>query len=780
MKKYSTKAPLEAYTRKLIEDKLNALQYNMDELSPECNVYRERAKMEYQDEMLNGKNPDFVIYKTGTDIPLAVIEAKRLGVTLEQAITQAIDYYAEPLSIPTVFVFNGTSFYACSKERIPLKIDKIEISDFVDEKTLLELIDNNYELETVPKGLSLSKEELLSIFKKANNLLRKAGLRDGYERFSVFSDLIFLKLKNDFDDYGQVATSKIDIEKTCNWEKLMSKTPKRIGKEFKMETSEVKSYLEDSIKPKLKEKYGDVFENSLNINDEAILIELIELIDDVNFATVDTDVKGDAFEFFLRNVTNGNKDLGEYYTPRHIVKMIVNFLAPKVGDKIYDPCCGTGGFLLECFKYLLKNSNTKDPEIKRIIREETIFGRELTSTARISKMNMILFGDGHSNIEQMDSLSKPIKEKYNIAISNIPYSQNVENGNLYPFPSTDGDSVFVQHLWQSVIRGGKMAVVIPDTFLYDEGSVSECRKWIIEDSSEVIVVSLPRGVFNPYTPTKTSILFATKRTEEEKRKNQHFESVYMYVIRNDGFELGAKRRPLKGVSDCNKFLMSYNSDLSLRTSEAPNSVEVKYVDLKNNMFNLFPFEYMEHLPENTSINDLKRIDNYITEKSKKFNYDEYIDKDEECAILSVTKNGIYINETCSVEEMNSKSQKYKKVEKGDVSYNPHRVNIGSIGVVPNLHKNMFVPQIYPVFSVVDNSDISPYFFLNILKKEEYQVIINDYCLGGARANLKIEWLKKIRFIEPTEDRKARFYEYAKKLDEAYDKYLAILSELNQI
>lgn len=334
--KYMKKSPLEAFTRKLIEDKLTSLNYNMDEMDINCNVYRERAKMKYQDDLLNGKNPDFIIYKTGTDIPIAIIEAKRLGLSLDQAVNQAIEYYARPLNVPVVFVFNGASFYACSKERIPIKIDKIEISDFVDEKTLIEIIENDYETETVPAGFRLTKDELLTMFRKANNLLRKAGLRDGYERFSVFSDLLFLKLKNDFDDYGLVSASKIDIDKVCNWEKLINKTPKRLGKDFSLENSEVKSYLEDSIKPKLKEKYGDVFENSLNINDESILIELLELIDDIDFTDVDTDVKGDAFEFFLRNVTNGNKDLGEYYTPRHIVKMIVRFLNPKVGDKIYE------------------------------------------------------------------------------------------------------------------------------------------------------------------------------------------------------------------------------------------------------------------------------------------------------------------------------------------------------------------------------------------------------------------------------------------------------------
>lgn len=147
---YIDKAPLEAYTRKLIEDKLLSLKYNMDELNINCNVYRERAKMKYQDALLKGRNPDFIIYKTGTDIPLAIIEAKRLGATLEQAINQAIIYYDEPLNIPVIFVFNGVPFYACSQKRQPLKIDKIEISDFIDEKTLIELINNNYEIETVP------------------------------------------------------------------------------------------------------------------------------------------------------------------------------------------------------------------------------------------------------------------------------------------------------------------------------------------------------------------------------------------------------------------------------------------------------------------------------------------------------------------------------------------------------------------------------------------------------------------------------------------------------
>ena len=90
---------------------------------------------------------------------------------------------------------------------------------------------------------------------------------------------------------------------------------------------------------------------------------------------------------------------------------------------------------------------------------------------------------------------------------------------------------------------------------------------------------------------------------------------------------------------------------------------------------------------------------YCTNCRRHFNLEEYKNNEEEVVILSVTKNGIYINEICSAEEMCEKSQKYKKVCKGDIVYNPHRVNIGSIGVVPQLHKNMYVPQIYPVFKI---------------------------------------------------------------------------------
>ena len=779
--KYYIKPPLEAYTRTLIENRLKALNYNMDELDEHCNIYRERAKYDYQDEKLNKKNPDFLVYDSDSSNILAVIEAKRPTVSLEKAIEQAIEFYAKPLNIPIIFVYNANSFYACSKERKPIKIDNIEISDFVNEKTLKELIKNDFSIESIPDAFKLNRSDLISKFKKANKILRKAGLRDGYERFSVFSDLMFLKLNEDSDEIGELSTQN-GLDKNC-WKKLVEKTPKYLGANFDIENSEVKSYLDDTIKKKLKYTYGDVFESSLDIKDESLLIELIELIDSIPFKNVDSDVKGDAFEFFLRNVTNGNKDLGEYYTPRHIVKMIVRILNPQFGEKIYDPCCGTGGFLLECFKYLREHTDTlpydddteeikKEKEKRRkYIREESIYGREITSTARIAKMNMILFGDGHTHIKQMDCLSKPISEEYDVVVSNIPYSQNVEYGNLYEKPSTCGDDIFIQHIWKSVKKGGRIAVVVPETFLYDK-KTAFIRKKIINESSRLITISLPRGVFNPYTPTKTSIIIASKKRTATEKLNV----ASMYIIRNDGFELGARRRPLQGQSDCNKFLMDYNDDIQLRNFETPNSIDVPYDLIIKHNYQLLPFLYMEHLPSSYIKNNFEKIGSFITERDEPFDLEKFDNPDEECVILSVTQNGIYTGSIYTAYELSQLDQKYKKVYPGDFTYNPHRINVGSIGIVPEISKYMYVSNIYPVFRITKQEEMPNYWLLKFLKKDEYKTIINDYCIGGARADLKVEWLKKIEIQKPSNEDVINIKNKSNEIDKLYKKYLTLLKD----
>ncbi len=747
--------PTEAFTRTNINIRLINLGYKLNETLLECNVYQERAKTQEQKKKLNRRKPDYLIYKSGTNKPIAVIEAKKPNEKLDEALKQAIKYYAIPLGIPLVFVTNDTFVYGyhVSSKKV-LKIDGYEVQDFCDEKTLLRFIDENTNnIKLSFENTVFSRETLIQSFKNVNKLLRNSGLREGYERFTAFTDLLFLKLLQKNDKFGELTlSSKMEQNKSSNvfsWSNLLEKN-----------NDEILIYLNDTVRPRLHSKFGDIFDGSFTINNPNVIKEILSEIDLISIDNIDSDIKGDAFEFFLRSVTNGNKDLGEYYTPRHIVKTIVNLLAPRYGDKIYDPFCGTGGFLLDVFRYLSKRSDMNNSEIRRTIKGESVFGREITTTARITKMNMILFGDGHTNIERMDSLSNPVDNVYDIAVSNIPYSQETEYGGLYDIPTKNADSICVQHLWRSLKEGGKMAVIVPEPFLYEGGIMKDTRDLVLKEARDVSIVSLPRGVFNPYTPTKTSVFFATKTSRKENK-------AYFFVVNKDGFELGARRRPLKEESDLPKLLSSFED----RQEAPPKSIFAKKILSTSS---LFPFDYMEHLPKKNKDNIYVYLRDILEEVNTKVKAEEYKD---DCFfdILEISKKGISIGEELTLEEYAELSQKYKKVETGNLVYNPHRINIGSICVIPELENIMLVSPIYVVFKIKDNK-IPEFYLMSLLKSDEFLSIISHYTKGGARSNLSFEDLGKIEIPIPTDNKVLEIYKEKNKNLMKY--YKKIIQEQN--
>ena len=191
----------------------------------------------------------------------------------------------------------------------------------------------------------------------------------------------------------------------------------------------------------MNEKYNNIFGAEFPITSNAIFSDIVNGLSDLNFTAADTDVKGDAFEYFLKNAYQGIKikDLGEYFTPRNIVRTMVSMVDPKLGDKIYDPFCGTGGFLIEAYRYMSLRINPT-PEMSEKLRKETVYGSEIGLTARVARMNMVLYGDGHSNIQHLDSFKNPVDEKYTIILTNPPYSQETRYGNLYPVSTKNGDA----------------------------------------------------------------------------------------------------------------------------------------------------------------------------------------------------------------------------------------------------------------------------------------------------------------------------------------------------
>jgi type I restriction enzyme M protein len=564
--------PLESATRKRIDEYLKNLGWETDEFKKDCNVYTERPRTKAEKKKIRnkyplGKFPDYILYSSSDFKPIAIIEAKRPGENLQKAINQAMDY-ARCLNIDIIFAIDGAiieSRYVSTL--LSLKIDGSIVTELVNERTLLKFISQKGDIIT-PQNIIHTKQELIDIFSYANELLRQEGMREGVERFTEFSNLLFLKLIDEIEDNRELNGEKRRLDKKYCWSSFYEK-----------KEDELLDYINDTVLPKLVDKYnhsGEVFENKLKIKSASILKSIVNKLSKLTLLSTDSDIKGDAFEYFLKNSITVGNDLGEYFTPRHIVKLIVDFIEPQFGDRVYDPCCGTGGFLIEAFRQI----NTKVRLTKEnidILENKTIYGRELTGTSKIAKMNMILAGDGHTNIVEMDALSDPVKNKYDIILTNYPFAQTTNYGSLYGLNTTEGNPVFLKHIIDALKVGGKAGVVVPDGVLFGKGNdYIKVRKILVETCDVKAVIQLDTAVFRPYTAQPTSILIFEKGKQTEK--------VWFFEIVNDGFKktTSKKGRPPIKNNDI-PLLRTLWSDKQITHK----SFFVEYDKIKDSSYKLF-------------------------------------------------------------------------------------------------------------------------------------------------------------------------------------------------
>lgn len=551
---------MEADSRYIINNNLSNKGWILDKSNPYCNVHFESPRNNELRKKLKGKHPDYILYETKTKKPIGVIEAKKSGVDLQKALNQG-EIYASKLGAPLIFAMNGA--YCETRwlgNKKPLILNGEEVKEIIKEIEALEFLKkNSNEIYTLPKNVIVSRQELLSIFKDLNNTLRDEGLRAGIERLSEFANILFLKLLSENNEHNY-------------WNSIKNqKDPDIIG--F------INSYVINDIQ----KKYGgDVF-TQLNITNPRTLREIIDRLDPLTLSTIDTDIKGDAFEYFLQNTTSTENDLGEYFTPRHIVKTMVHLVNPRFKESIYDPFCGTGGFLTQAFKHI-KESTILNAEQQEYLKKKTIFGGEITSTARIAKMNMILQGDGHSGVQKINSLANPKDKEFDIVISNIPFSQKTKYSELYynGISKNNGDATCILHCLRSLKDGGRMALIVPEGFLY-RGHLAEVRKFLLNNAKLQSVISLPQGVFLPYTMTKTDILYFT---EISKITNKHF---FYFDVKNDGFSLNNRRKKIQGSNDLQVVNSADFKDEKDTLSVGFNLVYLEEVKLNN--YNLIGGQY---------------------------------------------------------------------------------------------------------------------------------------------------------------------------------------------
>ena len=531
--------PLEAETRVLIDKTLENLGWRLS--GPNKNVFFEQPKTQEEQRLLGGRRPDYVLYASGSENkPLIVIEAKKKGTRIESALQQGISY-AKKLNAPLVFATDGLfcKAYHTVFERTPV-LNGEELDSFPREGLALKYLDMP-EVNTISEKVQIDRKELIKIFDEANNMLRGDGLRAGIERFGEFANILFLKLISENDDVKKQGGFPTGFDCTCHWDVIREMRPDtRID------------YINKVVYEKLNAKYRTRIFTPLTIRDTTILSDIMDKLDPLTLTDVDSDVKGDAFEYFLKESTAAKNDLGEYFTPRHIVRTMVKIINPQIGEKIYDPFCGTGGFLIESYRHIF-NTMPQNLTTMKMLRDNTIFGNEITNTARITKMNMILAGGGQSNVHMRDSLASPVDGIFDIVLANMPYSQKTKYGGLYDLPSNNGDSICVQHCMKAVsaaAKNGRLAIVVPEGFLFRKDLV-KTRELLLREFQINNIISLPRGVFLPYTGVKTNIIYASRKRRTDIGYVPR-EAFWYYEAKNDGYTLDNHRYKLQGQNDLDR------------------------------------------------------------------------------------------------------------------------------------------------------------------------------------------------------------------------------------
>ena len=470
-------------------------------------ITRESAKYPEQIKRLNNSKPDILLYSNDSRTPMAVVEVKKEGSNLRGAINQAIKY-AKKLNCNVVFASDGNIVVSAHlSDEKPLVMQDSEVSYILPEKHLAHF--QNSRIWERGEGFADSGD-LVQLFNSARKQLNREGIA-GVSAFNEFAKIIFVKILTELHDDGGEMFQHVPGK----WNDFANLAGKSLTNKYA------------EVLYSLNKNYNGGFEET-KINNPDVLESLIGLVESRSFIDTDADIKGTAYEYFLRDYTKTKDELNRYFTPRHIVKMMVKLSNPQLNEKIYDPFCGTGGMLIESFRHMWRQLplGAQRSKMLNILQKRSVYGQDISDTAYVAKMNMILAGDGHSNIKKEDSTVCHKKGGYDVVITNIPFS-------------IDGEARFIRCCLDAV-RGrenGRATIVVPERIVC-ENQYSELRKEILSEWNVERVISLPRDIFAEYTNAKTSVLFLSWRG-----KGKHQKSIPVFKIVHDGFEGKTRRKP---------------------------------------------------------------------------------------------------------------------------------------------------------------------------------------------------------------------------------------------
>lgn len=380
--------------------------------------------------------------------------------------------------------------------------------------------------------------------------------------------LIFLKMA---DEYSKPPYNRdVGIPKNLNWQSLKSK------KGAELEVHYVNLLRELGT---MKGMLGQIFTKSQNkVQDPAKLYRLIDMIDGTEWVTMDADVKGDIYEGLLeKNAEDTKSGAGQYFTPRALIKAMVECIRPEPMKTIADPACGTGGFFMSAYDFLSDPENYQlDKTQKEFLKHKTFYGNEIVAnTRRMCLMNMFLHNigeiDGESLISPNDALVAESDSNFDYVLANPPFGKKSsmtftnEEGeqedenltyNRQDFWATTSNKQlnFVQHIRSMLKTTGKAAIVVPDNVLFEGGAGETIRRKLLENTDLHTILRLPTGIFYA-NGVKANVIFLDNR---EASPNPWTKEVWYYDYRTN-IHHTLKKKTMR-LEDLQDFISCYNPE----------------------------------------------------------------------------------------------------------------------------------------------------------------------------------------------------------------------------
>ena len=357
-----------------------------------------------------------------------------------------------------------------------------------------------------------------------------------------------------------------------------------------------------------------------------VLSKVVDSLDEI-YALIgqstEIDIRGDVYEYLLSKISTAGRN-GQFRTPRHIIRMMVELMKPTPKETICDPACGTGGFLVGASDYLretYRNDILMNKENRDHYMNHMFHGFDMDRTMlRIGAMNMMTHGVEAPFIEYRDSLSDQNldTDKYSLILANPPFKGTLDadsvSANLLKVAKTKKTELLFLALFIRMLKiGGRCACIVPDGVLFGSSNAhKQIRKTIIEDNRLEAVISMPSGVFKPYAGVSTGILIFTKTGHGGTDK------VWFYDMKADGYSLDDKRSPVKenDIPDIIERFNHLDKEADRKRTEQSFMVDKKEIvdndyDLSINKYKEIVYEKVEYPPTSEILADIEELNKEI-------------------------------------------------------------------------------------------------------------------------------------------------------------------------